>query len=96
MMTRLCDAVRFTHLPTGISATAYRDCTGMRGNWVARCSDWALRLLKAKLFSPPISPIKRSYHLHPYLGVEPYVKQGEQVLARGKEVWEFLDGKLLT
>lgn len=78
------EGVRLTHGPTGVSARSM-DCAPRGRKW-AWYHGQALAMLRAKLAHTPEPPRPvRSYHVRPWPGVESFVKQGDQYLARGDE-----------
>ncbi len=96
MMYRERNWVRWTHMPTGLSAT----CNSERSMY--RCCVRALALLKAKLAKRREDPswvegrsrLIRSYHLNPPLGIPPHVRShpdGEAIPIDERR----LDGALL-
>ncbi len=76
MTYRECNWVRWTHIPTNLSAIC-RNKRSLHG-----CDTGGLSLLKAKLaklredpsWVEGRSPLIRSYHLNPPLGIPPHVR----------------------
>ena len=75
--------VRWTHVPTGLTAKAdgmlacRNQAKGLR--WA---QGMARRHLVAKLHRPELTPIRRTYHLDPPWGIEPYIRQDGVMLAQ--------------
>ncbi len=99
MSYRERNGVRWTHIPTGLSAT----CNSERTHH--RCDVKALALLKAKLAKRHEDPawvkgcgsLVRSYHLNPPLGIPPHVRShpdGDAIPING-ELSELLDRIML-
>lgn len=77
--------VTLTHKPTGVSASVDLLCFGRnQSKAVAPATAACHRMLLSKLANSP-APHQpcRSYHLHTYLGVEPFVEQGGRKIAVG-------------
>lgn len=96
MIYRNFTIVRWTHLPTGVTAQAdgedHARTIHARVRWA---HDMARKHLAAKLCRPEVTPIRRTYHLNPPLGLEPFVSQGGVKLAVGREaVLAVLDGRI--
>ena len=86
-----------THRPTGVSARMNVLAFGRRQPQATRdATAAAKRLLASKLAHVPDAPRPiRSYHLHTYLGVTPFIRQGDETLAVGmQEINSFLGGNI--
>lgn len=87
MITRAPYAVvRWTHLPTGVTAQAdgYDHARNIhqRVRWAAAM---ARKHLLAKLCRPEVAPIRRTYQLDPPWDMEPHIRQDGQRFAEGRE-----------
>ncbi len=86
-MIRFYEGVRYTHLPTGVTAIS-RNCAPRGQKW--RFYDGAARkLLLARLSRPAgMAPIRRTYDLCPPLGIDPNIRQDGKWLVTGKDAVE--------
>lgn len=97
MLWRNKPTVTVTHKPTGVSAKVETLAFGRRQPQATRdATAAAKRLLASKLAHVPDAPRPiRSYHLHTYLGVTPFIRQGDETLAVGmQEINSFLGGNI--
>jgi hypothetical protein len=89
------DGVKFTHVPTQLVARS--NIFPRKNKWQAM-THWAKSLLAAKVaklkedpeWKEGKGPVIRSYHLNPYLGIEPFVKDersGKKVPLPGHDWW---------
>lgn len=86
MIHRNFAVVRWTHLPTGVTAQAdgYPHARNIRDR-VRWASAMARKLLLGKLCRSEVAPIRRSYHIDPWPGVPSFIEQGGVKLAVGRE-----------
>lgn len=89
-MHRRLNEIRLTHKPTGISVRVQYD----RAKYAAWASEMVRKVLAAKLCSPVVDPIRRTYDLAPYLGIDPHIREQDGTrLATGMDALRsFLDG----
>lgn len=96
MIYRNYTVVRWTHLPTGITAQAdgYPHARNIRDR-VRWAGAMARKYILAKLCRAEVTPIRRTYYLDAWPGVPSFVEQGGVKLAVGNEaVLAMLAGRI--
>lgn len=87
MVRRQYAWLRLTHVPTGTFVLLRAGPPRSYHKWVYEATLIAKRFLLAKLHRPPAGPpLRRSYHVHPPLGIAPFIREDGGAIVQGAEV----------